>query len=74
MLVKSRYRHSKMTVSHSGKMGFLLSSFVSGHLGLYGSVPLGLHWSMLKLTPAREHGVTLLRPNLAVSQGANCAL
>lgn len=34
MLVKSRYRHSKMTVSHSGKMGVLLSAFVSGHLGL----------------------------------------
>lgn len=42
MLVKSRYRQSKMTVSHSGKTGCWLALF-SGHLGLYGSVPFGLH-------------------------------
>lgn len=55
MLVKRRYRQSMMTVSHSGKMGCPLSSLFSGHLGLYGSVPFGLHWSRLKFTPAIKH-------------------
>lgn len=53
MLVKSRYRQNRRIVSHSGKTGWCRAASRSGHLGLYGSVPLGLQWSGLNSTPSR---------------------
>lgn len=51
--MKSRYRQNRRIVSHSGKTGWCRAASRSGHLGLYGSVPLGLQWSRLNSTPSR---------------------